>query len=194
MDNCPFCKFDNSLFYNQTIDETKNFLVKPVLGSLVDGYVMIVSKEHVNSMIELDNNIIKEYDELMNKYREIFKKVYNKYPICFEHGTLDENGFCSGCVVHAHTHIVNHNYKNESKILEELEFQEIDDFSNIEFKNYIFYRNPFGKDYISYNKKTMRQAMRIFIAKDLGIEEKYNWRQYPFYENIKSTLEKIKLK
>lgn len=61
----------------------------------------------------------------------------------------------------------------------------------IKSKNYIFYKNPLGEDFISYEFEPIRQIMRLLVAKDLGIEEKYNWRQYPFYDNIKKTIEKF---
>lgn len=172
-------------------EETKNFLIKPVLGSLVEGYIMIIPKEHINAMIELDDDILQEYFELIRKYRKIFNEFYGKYPIMFEHGTPDINELCTSCVVHAHTHIVNHNYKNEPEILKNLKFKKLDSFYDIENKNYIFYKNPLGEDFIAYEYEPIRQIMRLLIAKDLGIEEKYNWRQYPFYDNIKKTIEKF---
>ena len=51
-----------------------------------------------------------EYFGLINKYRQVFNKLYNMYPIVFEHGSSfsDENSASS--IVHAHTHIVNHNF------------------------------------------------------------------------------------
>ena len=38
-------------------------------------------------MSELMIDEMEEYKILIRKYREIFKKVYQKYPIVFEHGT-----------------------------------------------------------------------------------------------------------
>ena len=35
---------------NTIIDESDNFFVLPSIGSLVDGYLLIVSKKHINSM------------------------------------------------------------------------------------------------------------------------------------------------
>ena len=191
MNNCTFCKLDKSKYYNKIIEQTEYFFVIPALGALVEGYVMIVSKEHVNSLIELDDMVIDEYNELINKYRNKFKEFYGKYPIIFEHGTPDINGICTSCVTHAHSHIVNHIYKNEDEILKNLKFEKINDIRDIKNQNYIFYENAQGENFITYNYQPIRQIMRIQIAKDLGIEEKYNWRQYPFYDNIRKTIEKF---
>ena len=53
MNNCIFCNVDKSMYYNTILEETNNFFVIPTKGSLVDGYVLIVSKKHYLNMIEL---------------------------------------------------------------------------------------------------------------------------------------------
>ena len=194
MNDCNFCELDKSIYYNKVIEETNNFFVIPTLGALVEGYVMIVSKEHVNSIIELDDVVLGEYNELIKKYRSIFKDLYGKYPIVFEHGTPNINGFCTSCVIHAHSHIVNHNYKNENEIIQTLNFEKINSIGDIKYQNYIFYQNSLGERFVTYEYKPVRQMMRLLIAKDLEIEEKYNWREYPFHENIKKTLDKFQRK
>lgn len=68
MNGCNFCELNKSIYYNKVIKETKNFFVIPALWALVEGYVMIVSKEYVNSMIELDNVVLEEYNELIKKF------------------------------------------------------------------------------------------------------------------------------
>ena len=191
MKGCKFCELDKSIYYNKAIEETKNFLVVPALGALVEGYVMIVSKEHANSIIELDNDVLKEYNELIEKYRDLYKDFYGKYPIVFEHGTPDINGLCTSCVTHAHSHIVNHNYKDEDEIIKNLNFERINSIDDIKNQNYIFYQNPLGEKFVTYKYKPERQMMRQLIAKDLGLAEKYNWREYPFYENINKTINKF---
>ena len=50
--DCVFCNIDNSKVKNTIIDESDNFFVLPSIGSLVDGYLLIVSKRHINSMAE----------------------------------------------------------------------------------------------------------------------------------------------
>ena len=192
MNGCKFCELDKSIYYNYVIEETKNFFVIPSLGALVEGYIMIVSKEHVNCLIELDSVVLEEYNELIEKYRNIFIKFYGKYPIVFEHGTPNINGLCTSCVVHAHSHIVNHNYKDENEIIKKLNFEEINSINDIKNQNYIFYQNQFNKKFVTYKYKPIRQMMRLLIAKDLGMEGKYNWREYAFYENINKTIEKFK--
>ena len=52
--SCVFCNIDKSKLENTIIDESDNFVVLPTIGALVDGYLMIISKKHINSMSELE--------------------------------------------------------------------------------------------------------------------------------------------
>ena len=52
--NCRFCFIDKSKKYNEILEETKYFYITPTLGSLVDGYILIISKRHINSMTLLN--------------------------------------------------------------------------------------------------------------------------------------------
>ena len=116
---CIFCDIDHSKIENTIIEETNNFYIVPTLGSLVDGYVLIVTKRHINSMSELNDIELNEYQNIITKYQNVFKKIYNKTPIVFEHGTPNQNSeIKANSVTHAHTHIVNHQYKNEKKSID----------------------------------------------------------------------------
>ena len=42
-----------------------NFIVIPTLGSLVDGYILIVTKRHINSMSELNEEELIEYKNII---------------------------------------------------------------------------------------------------------------------------------
>lgn len=188
--NCPFCNIDKNQIYNTILEETKNFIIMPTLGSLVEGYILIITKKHLNNMESQKNK--KEYQDLLEKYRNLFKKIYGKYPIIFEHGTISKNN-TSSSIVHAHTHIVNHNFENEKEIISTLNLKEIK-ITKKENKSYILYYSPNGTKYITYNFKPESQLMRLSIAKDLKIEEKYNWKNDYFIENVKKTINKIKNK
>ena len=191
--NCVFCNIDKSRPENTIIDESDNFIVLPAVGSLVDGYLMIVSKKHINSMSELKENEIKEYEFLIEKYRNKFKNIYNKFPIIFEHGTpIKDSDMKASSVVHAHTHIVNHQFFDESAIIKNLNFDRIDNLNYLsKEKNYIMYINPKNNCYVSYNFEPVSQIMRKIIAKDLGYENKFDWKKEKFIENINSTIRKF---
>ena len=193
--DCSFCNLDKSKIYNTILDETKYFYVTPTLGSLVEGYILIISKRHINSMSLLNKEELSEYKFLIRKYRSKFKNIYGKFPIIFEHGSpnLDDINKANS-VVHAHTHVVNHNYLNESDLINKLNFKLISKVEDISSnKNYIFYLNQNNMKYISYDSNFISQFMRIEIAKDLNILDKYNWKDYEFTNNVNLTIDKFSL-
>ena len=70
-------------------------------------------------MASLNKKEMIKYKKLVNKYRYLFYQIYGKYPILFEHGS-SINCRTSASVVHAHIHIVNHNFNNETEIIQKL--------------------------------------------------------------------------
>ena len=190
---CIFCDIDHSKIENTIIEETNNFYIVPTLGSLVDGYVLIVTKRHINSMSELNDIELNEYQNIITKYQNVFKKIYNKTPIVFEHGTPNQNSeIKANSVTHAHTHIVNINFTNEKEIIEKYNFNEIKELNEInKNKNYIKYIYD-NKKYITYDFPSISQLMRILVAKELGYEDKFDWKKERFEENIISTIKRIK--
>ena len=188
--SCIFCTLDKSKRENTILEETTYFYVIPTVGSLVVGYVLILCKRHIYSMAELNNKEQKEYEDLIEKYRNIFKSIYKKYPIVFEHGSPNiENKTKANSIDHAHTHIVNYQYKNEEKIIKNLNFNPIGELTQLTKKqNYILYINPNKVIYMTTNFPSISQLMRLVMAKELKIESKYKWEKETFKENIEQTI------
>ena len=59
-------------------------------------------------------------------------------------------------------------------------------------KSYISYISSNFDFYITYDFKGISQQMRMFIARDLNIEDKYNWRIVNFDKNINETIKYFK--
>lgn len=192
--NCVFCDIDKSCLENTIIEESENFIVLPSIGALVDGYLLIVSKRHINSMSELKVNERIEYKFLIEKYRNKFKKNYNKFPIIFEHGSpINNSDMKASSITHAHTHIVNYKFIDENLVIKKLKFKRIDNLNYLSRKqNYIMYINPKNVCYVSYDFEPISQMMRKIIAKELGCESKYDWKKEKFIENINSTIKRFK--
>ena len=135
-----------------------------------------------------------EYEFLIEKYRNKFKNIYNKFPIVFEHGSpINNSDMKASSVIHAHTHIVNHQFLDESIIIKKLKLNRIDNLNCLSKKqNYIMYINPAYVCYVSYNFEPVSQMMIKIIAKDLGYEDKFDWKKEKFMDNIIKTVLKVK--
>ena len=68
LNNCVFCEefqcqsfiLKNEDFGNRVLYETENFKVLPGLGHIMEGYLLIVSKDHYISVGELPGKLFKE--------------------------------------------------------------------------------------------------------------------------------------
>lgn len=174
-----FCNLEKNKIENTILDEKNHFYILPTVGSLVDGYILVVSKRHINSMSELTKNEMDEYNFIIEKYRNIFRDIYGKYPIVFEHGSpVSDNSIRANSVIHAHSHIVNHAYLDEPKIIKRLNFKPIQRIEDIKSnENYIMYINNNNFKYVTYNFEPISQLMRKLIAKDLKYEDKFDWKK-----------------
>ncbi len=194
MKDCKFCNIENKK-ENTIIFESNNFYVVPSLGSFVPNYLLIISKRHIYSMSELNESEFKEYKNILKDFSKIYEEKFNRKPIVFEHGSAAKNGYSASSIVHAHCHIIDYNFKDEQKLISDLKLKEIklEELKNIK-ENYIFYISNNGKYYISLDFPVISQLMRIKIAEEIGIKDKYNWKNDIFMENINITIENFKRK
>src|SRR5581483_7342303 len=110
MIDCTFCAElkmgSDCALWNQPLAETENFVVVPSLGSLVQGWVLIVPKNHSLSLGAMHIGFRKEIDTLEKRIKESLHAQYRKPVVSFEHGpSAVKHG--TGCGIdHAHLHLV----------------------------------------------------------------------------------------
>ncbi len=203
MNECKFCELCNKRsiknFYDRVLYENNSFIVTPALGSVVEGYLMVISKRHINSMCYLNNEEKSDYIDLINTFRELMKEKYNRYPILFEHGSADKDiDNSASSIYHAHCHIVAHTFSNEEELKANMGFEKLENieaFFRTGFdKTYIFYMNNNGDLYVRLNsgEAFQSQSMRIRIAEDVSLNNNWNWKTHPHEENMMLTVDKFK--
>jgi len=110
--------------------QNKNFISIVDLGSMIEGYALIICKNHINSMGELTEKEFDDFNDIQNYVRKGLKKIYNKDCICFEHGSGRNNqSEAASSVKHAHFHMVaidKFNDELHKKIINDLEMFEIE--------------------------------------------------------------------
>src|SRR5947208_1712412 len=126
--DCDFCDelsngVDNTFVrtYQQTaknriIFRSRNFVVLPSLGQIVEGYLLIVPVSHYTAIADMPADIKLEISELCDRVRFAQTKTYGP-SLFFEHGIRGkESGGCG--VEHAHLHAVP--FTSASEPIEEL--------------------------------------------------------------------------
>lgn len=189
--------FNSNLLDIVTFDGSPNFTLTGALGSLVPGYGLIFPREHALSISMLSSCTKLEYIDYLNSIRDLFSDAFGKRPIAFEHGSNTPDMPRSNSINHAHTHIVNHHFLDEQRIISELGMVELSSIEELLDagigNNYISYISPDDRFYYTDSCLHESQLMRKYVARDIGLDETWDWRKTPYYENIFETAKGITL-
>ena len=183
-ENCDFC--DRTKFEETIIAETGGFYVVASLGQITDGgHTLLIPKEHIPCMAELDSHTTVFAVEIARKIRSALSIefrfiLHNKYPvIMFEHGIVGQS------VKHAHLHFLPAVLDFTPKVLSDFPKCEKDKVPNYfylrgiyesRFEPYLFWTTPYDKGMIYWNPPAPLQYMRTVAAELLGCPERANWR------------------
>ncbi len=177
--------------------ESPNFISVPSLGSLVQGWLLLVPKRHVLSMGTLPDSMHHELNEFKAILCAALTECYGA-AVAFEHGPSAENS-AAGCGVdHAHLHIVPTTIDLAMKVTPYLpagvkwtpaglrECQE----AHRRGLDYLYFEKPNERGWIATDRALGSQLFRRAIAAELGIPEQYSWREHP---QLPNTMETIKV-
>src|ERR1017187_660591 len=189
--------FNDDNYYNQALFETSNFKVIPSLGSLVEGWLLIIPKKHFISIRAINNSkLYSELESLTKQVLDILKFEYGEV-ILFEHGPVESNKLVGCGVDYAHLHLVpsrfnlidgikkyyNYNYKWEK-------VSSIENTPKHKDKEqaYLYIQDQFSNSFITYSDNIPSQLFRKVIANELGTPEDFDWKENHNVENIKKTI------
>ena len=92
--------------YDVMLMETEAFEWLPGLGAFVEGYSLIVSKQHVSNTGCLDDTSIVKLEQFATEVKRILRVIYAVGTIVFEHGSLGVRRKAGSCIEHHHLHIL----------------------------------------------------------------------------------------
>jgi len=109
------CRYCENIFSKSSMGETgvqdrilfesEHFVAVPTLGSLVEGWLLIVSKQHLICMGDLDPSLLEELIGFKSQVAGAVEFQYGSVAI-FEHGPSQPKQSLGCGVDHAHLHIV----------------------------------------------------------------------------------------
>lgn len=158
----------------------------------MEGYLLIVSKKHYESMAELPTKIISEMYILENEAAKFLKDTYKTDVVEYEHGcctmSSDRSG---GCIAHFHLGL----FATNQNILPEIEKQigggkTVDGFEKLQkirgqLTSYLLYKK--GKKIIYWPKiNVLSQFIRRLLYKNA--DKGFDWRQFPHLENMENLI------
>lgn len=174
--------------------ESENFFVTVELGSLKNGFLMIMPKPHILSVAQMPTKFAREYLEVCRDVEFILKETFGSHEpvIFFEHGCGPSGRTAhKKSIVHAHTHVV-HGVTIDDKYLRMISANPVKHISIANNVHYFAYKEGAeGQVYCCYDSNVFvpRQFGRQVIAKKLGFPpHQFNWRSFTFAENTHSTV------
>ena len=195
MNSCRLCRRDtNAQPWNEPLFQSENFVVMPSLGALVEGWFLLLPKDHYLCMGALPQSLL---DEMMQLRQTVLSFAEDTYgDICaFEHGPHQENRSIGCGVDHAHLHLVPFSFDLLSAVQPFLPKDlmwtpvSLSDCSMAfrESKDYLYLEQPIGCASIATHDKFGSQLFRRAIASRLGVSSDYNWREFPQIQNVEAT-------
>ena len=188
----------NTGLNSRIIAESEHFIVMPTIGAFVEGYVMIVSKEHYECIAKMPEQYIYEIEQLIDRIRKYIQKTYIMDAICFEHGSISCRNQAGGCITHAHLHIVPCDVLMIEKVKAYgLNAKTISSFTSLQIYgkkdiSYLYFEDINREKYIIEEKVIISQFFRQLMACHVGLSSQWDWRQHFFLDKLKKTIEQMK--
>ena len=133
--------------WDEVLFESANFVAMPTRGSLVEGWLLVVPKEHHYCVGAFAAALITEFQLFRREVQQRLESIYGSV-VAFEHGAAG-SGRPAGCGVdHAHLHLVPWSGSFAATVtsygVQDFEWQEIDDLHTLSAihqsrKDYLFF-------------------------------------------------------
>ena len=201
---CAFCavggaaKFRGTHIWDTVLAETKNFIVVPSKGALIEGWILVVPRQHFLSLGALP---LEMKEELRGLVKDMSSMLSQRYcpPTFFEHGPSKPTTAFGCGVDHAHLHLVPLVTKISEAATVQMGAPEIMDEQDFWEQWPIAIRHQGGSDYLMLGEPsrpvyvwesptTVSQFFRRLIAASIGLPQMYDYRQFPFEDNVCKTI------
>lgn len=197
-DNCFLCEPKTDWVFM----ESENFFAMVGLGAFIPGYSIIVSKQHIPSMLDISKEIAREYLSFSN---DVIKHIEANFGDLFmtEHGRmgvcLDNNFNVDSHCQHAHQLIFPLAYSIKEDLLklypDYSEYKNYEEFLKSDHKREYLMLQDIDKVVYAVNVfgNCMNQLFRRLVASKAEKDPQFDWRKYPNYKITEETANKLKI-
>ena len=200
---CVFCQeFDGSgrsIYHemlgrelpSRVVHRTEHFVVFPPLGQFIEGGLLLATRDHQISMAALPDDYYADLDCLMAETCDLLAERYGCRPLLFEHAPAapGDKGTC--CVDHAHLNVFPARVDVHAHLRKfpHAEIGPMSDLSAPWFRNrpYLFLQTNEGRRFVYDAGIVPSQYVRRIITAELGMPERWHWREYLGLEELKRT-------
>jgi ATP adenylyltransferase len=181
--------------WDTPVHESSNFVALPSLGSLVEGWLLLVPREHYISMGALPVGLVPEMEEMKTQLGEQVRSGFGEVCV-FEHGPAFASRKVGCSVDHAHLHIVPLTFDIEEAARpfmphdsewSRASWNECRE-AHLAGRDYLYFEQPLGLGCISTHSDFGSQVFRKAIASQIGRPDDYNWREFPELDKVAATI------
>ena len=213
---CCFCEELDNLYDNQyycelggrikavsrIVIETDNWYAVPTLGCLTVGYILLICKQHHQSLANLDKELFFELLKIKNLVEKTLFERLGLDCLAFEHGTTDPCYHGTNTIDHVHLHIIPFTktiWSDLTKTHGLFEFVAVADYEELLSKwqlelpkTYLLFQDL---DKVIYYKPEAEGYPSQFFRKILApyfSADQWNWKEEYYTNNFIRTLELFK--
>ena len=201
MRECFFCAPEKG----RILYDSEYFYALLGLGQIVEGYILLVSKQHVRSIFDLPLKMKEAYLQEKQQLKKLINNVYG--PL-----VVTEHGRVQSCVVEdeeAHDLLCYHAHQlffpiemSLGDLSKEGPFEKVFDGTSLFQMNssllqdddeYLLFEDNSDRVFVyKVHGKCPRQYMRYLVARSIGRPELANWAKYPRMEQLAFALDKYR--
>ncbi len=186
--------------WDEVLFESANFVAMPTRGSLIEGWLLVVPREHHYCVGSFSPDLLSEFQSFRREVQHILESIYGPV-IAFEHGAIG-SGRPVGCGVdHAHLHLVPWSGSFADTVrrqaIQDFQWKEIDGFHPLSAahharKDYLFFEEANGAVRMVASDAIPSQFFRRVIAAAIGQPDHYDWKQFSGIHNVTATVRKLR--
>lgn len=192
------CRFCTPPEKERILYESENFYVMVSLGPIIEGYLLIVTKKHIGSCLNLPVEYLVEFLEVKSLVKEVLIENYGSC-IFYEHGkigsSLKFNNSSQHCY-HAHMHCVPVKINMNEIVNKDFEYNYFTSFKDAHEKlckieKYLYIEDGSLNVYTP-TQNIRKQYLRWILSILIGKEDKWNWIENQNWNIIYETIKRLK--
>lgn len=200
-ERCDFCfrqGRDEEEYKKKLIYQEEDYQLIASLGAFIEGYVLYAPKEHHRSFATLGKQALGTVKCRIKDIRKVIEQLYNKEVVIAEHGPgLFRSS--ANSVDHAHLHLIP--VRNIAQVLGDYyevggiphKLESFTKLSHYAYKPYIYLSYQGDKHFVWTNTDLFpRQFVRRTVAANYGIGDVFDWKEYPFVDQMHITAKQLR--
>lgn len=197
VEGCPFCisSKDSRVPFDEEFpfDEHEDLAIKPDLGMLMPGHLLVITQAHLTSFAQLDRERLSTIDEQLSLYEPALASSFGNY-FRIEHGSDNLRAHGSGgCIEHAHIHLIPADEDAGPYIQAQLPWEQLDQYDDlVELRDrpYI-YLGRSSMHFVIPDPNLSGQWARRQVAAVRGLEQ-WDWALFNADDDLRITYEALK--